>query len=298
MSKPKQSLASILSGIGAAIAPGATAIGGAPVRAARHLPPRPGARSQRYRFRGELGREEFELEVLADEEAATPTGGWPKIAKVARPQRVSYTVPEGYDPIELTIPVLFEATIPSQDREDVEYSLQVLEWMAGRGILFKGKPGHPGEGDPPLIQVWTEDGNGREVPLIPKQYQTVGLQWFITDLAFDTKPNRDASQHRTRQAVKITLLQCETAPGSTLDSSTARALARHEKGQSRGVKGGVAGSFTITEIADRLAKSPAERTALIRAIIKANLGNRRVGVNPEKRLPEGVVVLVPEGAIR
>lgn len=236
-------------------------------------------------------QETQELEVLADEEAPTPTGGWVKIAKLTRPQRVSITTTEGYDPIELTVPLLFDAVMPTVDREDIEYALQKLEWMAGRGVLFKGKPGHPALGDPPLVQVWSEDGHGNSIPLIPKAFQTPSIRWKVTDLAFDKSPLRAASGHRTRQAVVVTLTQDESSPTST--SSVERAALRGTlKGKFLTQKIG-AGPKTISELAAFLVKAPSERSALTAAIIKANASNRAIGTNPEKRLPVGTEVKVP-----
>lgn len=255
-----------------------------------------GAPSQRIHFQGTLGVlggkkslfEEQEFDVLADNDGVVPVGGWPKIAKVARPQAVSVTVLEGWDPIELAIAVIF---LSGPDREDVELNIQKLEWMAGRGILFKGKPGHPGKAPLPSIRIWSEDGHGHEVPLVPKQYQTKGLRWKVTDIAINKDVDRARSAHRTRQPVVITVLQDESSPTSA--SAVQRAALRGSvKGKFAEVEVGQ-GERTISQIAAALVKTPAERASLTKAIINANKSNRKIGTNPEKQLPLHLRVKVP-----
>ncbi len=94
------------------------------------------------------------------------------------------TVPEGYDPYVLTVPITFDATVVPNansvgelhERQDgggeqIEARIKTLEWMAGR------EP-HPGEeitGEPPYVEVFTwqqnSKGNAIRTNLVPTQYQ-------------------------------------------------------------------------------------------------------------------------------
>lgn len=111
-----------------------------------------------------------EFTVLAGAGSPTLTGGWVKIAKIPRYQRLSITVPEGYDPYVLTIPIMFDATVGDQEKggRQVEARIKTLEWMAGREV-------HPSTeimGEPPYVEVFTYQGTTR-TNLIPTQYQSV-----------------------------------------------------------------------------------------------------------------------------
>src|SRR5271169_3480345 len=64
--------------------------------------------------------------VLAGEGAPTVTGGWVKVASVARFQRVSFTVPEGYDPITMVIPVQFEGIALVKEAKNLEADIANL----------------------------------------------------------------------------------------------------------------------------------------------------------------------------
>jgi hypothetical protein len=66
------------------------------------------------------GRTIGPITVLAGSGAPTVTGGWPKIASVQRFQRESFTVPEGYEPRTLSVPIQFEAVAVTRSRPDVE----------------------------------------------------------------------------------------------------------------------------------------------------------------------------------
>src|ERR1039458_9022877 len=58
--------------------------------------------------------------VLAGEGAPTISDGWVKVAKVPRFQRVAFTVPEGWEPITMTVPVMFDAMVRTKARKDLE----------------------------------------------------------------------------------------------------------------------------------------------------------------------------------
>lgn len=273
------------------------------------LPARPTVKAQFIGFFGTLtnGREIEEqfVQVLAGDGAPTVTGGWPKWVEVERPQRVSMTVLQGYPPLQLTIPIRFEAVLETQGRMDVEREVQKLEWMAGRsrvalghthgepGGVFTGHPGHDALGDSPLIQVYTSDGQ-KETPLVPVQFQ--GLNCVMTNIAFDESTDgckRSAGGARVRQLATVTLLQHVGSPGTSFDSPTVRAAARSNgEGKGRTVST-TAGVSTITKVALQYTHT----TRTVGEILKANSHNRKIGSNPDKVLPTGTKVFIPFNAL-
>jgi hypothetical protein len=153
-----------------------------------------------------LGHQKFSIEVLADEAAPTPSAGYAKWAHIPRPQRKALTVLEGYEPMTLTVPVLFDAVRENGFQEDVEDQIQWLEWMGGRGIKFV-KSTEDGVGKPPLVEVYSAKGSERETPLVPKPFQTPNIKWFVDDLTFDEHPLRKSGGARIRQAVVVKLVE-------------------------------------------------------------------------------------------
>jgi hypothetical protein len=187
--------------------------------------------SQQIQFVGTLsdgaGWDTRSFSVLAGEGGPTVTGGFAKWNVIDRPQRVGMTVLGGYDPISIDIPVRFDNVVQTSDQvRPIEDMISDLEWMGGRGPTFK-RVGAPGQGDSPLIQIFTVDNRGNQTLLIPAQYQTPDLYWVIKDIQYDASPLRNEAGHRLRQDVTISLLQHVGSPFSTsYDSSTVRARGR------------------------------------------------------------------------
>lgn len=281
-----------------------------PTTAAVKLPARPTVRGQFIGFFGTLTNgkelEEQFVQVLAGEGAPTPTGGWPKWVEVERPQRVSMTVLQGYPPMQLSVPIRFEAVLETEGRMDVEREIQKLEWMAGRarigfnngergepGGIFHGKPGSDALGDSPLVQIYTSDGQ-KETALVPVQFQ--GLNWVITNIAFDESAEgskRDSGGARVRQLATVTLLQHVGSPGTSADSPTVRAAAR-ASGEGKGTTyTSTAGLNTVAKLAYQYTHT----TRTVQEIIKANSRNRKIGSDPDKPLPVGTKVFIPFNAL-
>ena len=79
----------------------------------------------------------FSFNVLAGHGAPTITGGWAKINTVDRARTLGFTIPAGFDPMTMDVPIQFEGVAKYSDSEpDIEGDIQKLEWMAGRGKLF------------------------------------------------------------------------------------------------------------------------------------------------------------------
>lgn len=251
------------------------------------LPPRAIPTVQEIGFFGHTPKGEAKtFSVLAGEGAPTVTGGWPKVAKVPRFQRVAITVPEGYEPIEMTVPVLFDAVVKTKDREHVEAEILVLEWMAGR---TPNPAGGEIKGEPPYVEVYTTDAAGRQTNLVPKPYQTVpgrSQQWYITDLAFDANPIRSFGGERIRQAVTVTLLEIVSSPS----------LLKRNRESREEVKGKFK-TFKTTSAIDTIRKVALHYgvPGAWKAILEAN---KKLGGNAERKLPEHTAVRVPETIFR
>ena len=176
----------------------------------------------------------FQFFVLAGAGAPTITAGFVKLNIIDRPQRKGFTVPAGYDPITMDVPVQFEALVAQPVGKfaitsSVEYDIQQLEWMAGRGKLFATQPdkgvGAPATGDPPIVLVASFDSQGNETNLIPPNLH--GVEWLVSSINYDTNPYRSINGDRVRQAATITLTEFIASAGTTLDSPTTRAKARN-----------------------------------------------------------------------
>lgn len=220
--------------------------------------------------------------VLAGEGAPTPTEGWVKLQKVQRFQRTSVTVPEGYDPYVLTVPLLFDA-VARTIRRNVEQDIQTLEWMAGRSP--RGEP----KGPPPLVMVYSTDSAGNLTNLVPKQFQTVpgaSQQWYVGPIALDPNPLRNRPGDRIRQAATVTLTEAVNTEQSVQE---ARAKREEVKGKFRVVHSTKAAN-TIKKVAVSLGIAGAWK-----AILEANRG---VTTDPEKKLNPGTRIRIPETAYR
>jgi hypothetical protein len=176
--------------------------------------------------------------VLAqDNLAPTVTDGFAIWNIVSRPQRVAFTVLSGYNPVVMTVPIMFDAlsddpltswSAPTEASRaaGVERAIQQLEWMAGRGKLYAsdGNVGAPAQGDSPIVSVSSTNGAGVETNLIPPNCRD--LEWVITGLDYDTSPLRNANADRVRQLVTVTVTQHVGAPGTSFDSPAVRAKGR------------------------------------------------------------------------
>ncbi len=152
--------------------------------------------------------------AMAGEESPQPIEGWTKIAKVPRFQRVAFTVPEGYEPISMTVPIILEGVVRAKGQRDLEEDRGSLEWMAGR-------PENPESGEvsgvPPYVEMFTVNAAGKQIPLIPKRYQgTAGNEqlWYMTGLVFDPHPLRNEEGELLRQKVTITVTEVVSPPGA------------------------------------------------------------------------------------
>jgi hypothetical protein len=197
-------------------------------------------------------RPSLSLSVLAGAEPPKITGGYAKFQAVDRYGRTGITQFMGYDPLIMTVPLLFEgltrdfstlqsvididgdwfarqANIGAQRAASaqeargraIETDIELLERMAGRGS-FVGS----GIGAPPVIRASTTDANGNVVGLIPVSYQwnvgRAGMLWRIVDLAWDDGAVRNAQGDRLRASCTLTLWE-HTTTSLVSQSAAARA---------------------------------------------------------------------------
>jgi hypothetical protein len=231
--------------------------------------------------------------VLAGEGAAIPTEGWPKIQKVVRFQRASLTVPEGYDPYVLTVPVLFDAVALARERPNVEEDIRTLEWMAGRAP--HGEP----VGPPPQVSVYSTDSAGNLTSLVPKQFQTVhgrSQQWYLTGIEFDANPekaSRAVAQQRNitpgdriRQLATVTLTEIVVTSSAVQEERKAR---EEVKGQFKVVYT-TSTVNTIKKVALNVG-SPESWNEILAA-------NQNVTTNPDRKLRDHTKIKVPLAVYR
>ena len=236
------------------------------------------------------------FQVLAGDGAPVITGGWPKWQVIDRPQRLGMTVLQGYDPLTMTVPVMFDA-VAHGSADQVEADIEILEWMAGRGRLYRGKPFYAATGDSPLVTVQTTNSAGVVIPLIPLSYQGPEVNWLVTDISYDAAALRDKQGRRVRQSATVTLTQYVANEfGRGADSTAIRQTARN----------GLAGKtvpFKVTRAADTYLKIAAKLGAAsrtddsARAIQQANKTNhdRRVASvrSIKAQLPIGATIRIP-----
>ena len=149
--------------------------------------------------------------VLAGDSAPYVASGYAKVTNIDRPYRVGLSIFEGYDPVELVVPVRFEADERGESGErigkQVERDIALLEKMAGRGNFKKA-----GSVAPPIIRLSATSGGGEIVPLIPQNYQWSDQNkhaptWRIASIEWDSAPLRNSNGYRIRQLATIRLVQ-------------------------------------------------------------------------------------------
>lgn len=189
--------------------------------------------------------------VLAGAGSPIPTQGWTKINTLDRMRRKGYTMPAGYDPCGMDVPIRFESTVnygsfgwtPAQ----LVHNDQVLQWMAGRGKLYANGT-HPAAGDPPIVQVSSFRADGTATNLIPPNFHSDGpndLRWLISNLQYDSNAIRGRGGDIHRQDVTVSLIEYVAVPGAP--TSTRRR--QQQRGSSSGFK-----TYTTSAARNTIAK--------------------------------------------
>lgn len=197
--------------------------------------PKPGAYApwtpgQVYNFVGTTtkGDAPKSFDVLAGDGAPAITNIGAKVNTIDRARRKGFTVVSGYDPIQMDVPIQFEALTDRPGKwwaltPDLDGDIRKLIWMAGRGKLWK--TGHAAVGDPPLVTVTTY---GTGVNLIPPDFQYNGnpgdIHWVITNAALDRSVDGyigNRAGKTVRQKATVTLLEWSSVPNSDTENSPA-----------------------------------------------------------------------------
>lgn len=224
--------------------------------------------------------------VQAGDGAPVITAGYAKFTTVDRPQRTGLTIFQGYDPIVMTFPVVFENFLAGQG-EQIEDDIAMLERLAGRGV-FHGA----GSSTPPIVNVQTTDPSGNTVPLIPKNYQFDPDEnrnppdWFITGLDWDDHPIRNDAGNRVRQACGITVTQQVVA-------DTGLSATRSTKATGSRLVHSTSALNTLHKIAHHWQVSDAAIKALNAGTKDAHLKRALRDVRHYK-IPDGTVIRVPK----
>lgn len=259
-------------------------------------------RGQYYQFIGRLTNgsalQEYWVEVLAGNGAPTITDGFARWAIVDRPQRVGMTVLQGYNPIVMEVPILFDCVMQREANQapDIEYPIQALEWMGGRGKLYT-QVGHPGQGDSPLVSLYSANAKGAETPLIPLNCQD--LDWVITSISYDTGALRNPAGGRIRQAATVTLTQHVNSPGTSFDSPSTRAKVKQKNQDNYATYRLTQAHNTIRKITTFDALNPKHSAA----VTVLNFNKKRLHLGPSvdadltKQHPIGTKIRVPFSVI-
>lgn len=242
----------------------------------------------------------FSFQVLAGDGPPNITAGFVKLNVIDRPQRKGFTIPAGYDPISVDIPVQFESWINQPAGQhaitsNVDYDIQQLEWMAGRGKLFASKPDHgvgaPATGDPPLVTVASFDAGGNETNLVPPNLH--GVLWIVSNIAYDGDNTiLGVSGNRRRVPAVVSLTEYVASAGTTLDSPTTRAKARNALTATNRTYLSTGALNTVSAIVDHYIPNA---TAQDKQTVRTTT-NSKLGVNIRSvldKLPVGTKVIIP-----
>jgi len=148
----------------------------------------------------------------------TITGGYAKWTPLERPLQRALTIFQGYDPVQMTVDVIFgqwdsttgwyqdDATGSNIEKKQIAG----FEWMAGSNFV---------SGPSPAVYVYSHSTQGGDTDLIPSQY--AGVPWVVTDLKWGTA-YRNPNGYRIWQEATVTLqnyLNLNAPPKPDLNSN-------------------------------------------------------------------------------
>lgn len=143
--------------------------------------------------------------LFQDGQSPTITGGYAKFDIVDRPGQFGLSRHLGYDPFKMPIAIQFEA-YASNNGAPVEAAIAIMESMAG--VVPHKQRVKP----PPPIRVYTTDGTGKVIPVVPKNFMQTPANptapaWSIADIAWAGGDLHDDNGNRSRALCTLTLQQ-------------------------------------------------------------------------------------------
>lgn len=143
------------------------------------------------------------FQAVAGQKPPTITGGYAKWTPVERPLSRALTIFAGYDPMEMTVDVIFGNWTDGWQTDDasgqaVEAAIGQLEWMGGSNFT---------NGPSPVVYVFCSLPSGGQSDLIPPEYQSTArtqYPWIITGLQWG-QAWRNENMFRVWQEATITL---------------------------------------------------------------------------------------------
>lgn len=139
------------------------------------------------------------FDVVCGQSPPTITGGYANWQPLQRPMQRSLTMLQGYDPVTMTVDIIFGVWGAQGWQQDdttagkVETDIGKLEWMAGSNFTA---------GPSPVVYAFSHSAQGGDTDLIPPQYR--GIPWIVTGLQWGTS-YRNSAGSRIWQEANLTL---------------------------------------------------------------------------------------------
>lgn len=144
------------------------------------------------------------------ERGPTVIGGYAKWTTIDRPRRTGLTSFAGYDPIQIQVPVQFEAYLGEKSGYDIENDVQALEFLAGRG---QKSANTQKDKTPPYVAIESFNASGQTVFTLGNNYtfdddiNPTPPRWVITGVEWDDAILFNRLGRRLRQKATITFTQ-------------------------------------------------------------------------------------------
>jgi hypothetical protein len=232
---------------------------------------------------------------MVGEERPTISGGYAKWQALDRLLQRGLTIFQGYDPVQMTIDVIFatflaygEWNITDVAAQALEADIDSLDWMAG---------GRFHTGPSPVVYVWCYQSGqigGAQTGLIPLKYQ-YPTPWIVTGLEWGTAYS-NPNGYRIWQNATITLegyLNLGQTPQP--DSTTTGAYFVTRPGRDTALL--IAGSLSVND-------PTVDQQSLATDILQSTKNNpcKGTGINLYRRsiywtIPDGTSVWIPSHQI-
>lgn len=163
-----------------------------------------------------LDSSHFEFTARLGEGTPTPTAGYGGWQAIARPRRRSLTEWNGNEPLQLDIPILFDA-FAEDDGVKIEHDIRQLEKMAGLDLDVT---------EPPLVQFDSGGAVQHDV------HDASQVAWVIRDITWGNA-TRNIYGNRTRQAVTVHAMEYVEDQVLRNDSPATRRRSQSQRNRSQ-----------------------------------------------------------------